>query len=377
MTLIELLCVIAIIAILAALLLPAIGRAKTRAIRLQCVNHLHQAGVAFESFAHDHNGQYPMAVPGNAGGSLEYVQSGSQIIGEYYFGFRHFQALSNELVSTRVLICPADVRLPGTNFASLRNENVSYFVAVNASPGQSTSILAGDRNITNDYAGAVSTLQLGANYGLRWTRDMHQFKGNLLFADGHVEENSTPVLIARSGQVPPIATIVIPTDTPPGGGTSPGGGSSSQINPTALVPPPVLGMANSSGAPGVAPANGLPSAAEPWSPGSGSSAAMPPPASSGRRDSGPPAVSRDESKIPAPNTNAISTTQPQPAVEDDSTPTFFSQMTASLGQDLRHKSHWWLYALLAALIAAIFLARRWAAGKKIRSARAQTSNVET
>ena len=72
-TLIELLFVIAIIAILAAMLLPALARAKARAQRINCVNNLKQVGLSFRTWALDNQDQNPMNVSTNAGGAQEYV----------------------------------------------------------------------------------------------------------------------------------------------------------------------------------------------------------------------------------------------------------------------------------------------------------------
>ncbi len=58
-TLVELLVVIGIIAVLIAMLLPALNKARAASITLQCASNMRQVGQVFLLFAHDHRGRAP------------------------------------------------------------------------------------------------------------------------------------------------------------------------------------------------------------------------------------------------------------------------------------------------------------------------------
>ncbi len=209
-TLIELLVVISILAILAALLLPTLGKAKLQAKRANCVSNLQQLGIAFHSFAHDHNGKFPMHVSTNDGGTLISALGTNGVPNEIAPAYRHLQALSNELVTPKILICPADTRTAAEKFAKLQNENVSYLVAVNAPLGKSTAVLSGDRNIVAATATGILQTSLDENPHVRWTDEIHRGQGNLLFADGHVEKQNSKTLQASFAKSGAPSVIALP-----------------------------------------------------------------------------------------------------------------------------------------------------------------------
>lgn len=178
-TLLELILVISVITILISLLLPAFAKARLRADRIQCVNNLEQIGIGFHLFANDHQGNLPMEVSLRDSGSLEFVPGGN--------AFKHFQALSTEIVNPKLLICPADSRSVTKDWSSLRNSNVSYFVALDAKLNVSQSLFAGDRNISQTPIELSNVLQTTYT-NVQWTTNLHNAKGNLLFGDGRVEQ---------------------------------------------------------------------------------------------------------------------------------------------------------------------------------------------
>jgi hypothetical protein len=110
---------------LPAMLLPALGKAKERAQSINCINQLKQIGLAYKVWAIDHNDEFPFNVSTNAGGTLELAEPDADGVDPN--PQIHLMVLSNELSTTKILVCPADqAHSIAMNFQALQAMNVSY-----------------------------------------------------------------------------------------------------------------------------------------------------------------------------------------------------------------------------------------------------------
>jgi hypothetical protein len=191
--------------VLVLMLATANASTKADAARIYCVNNLKQVGLAFRTWAANHSDRYPMRVPRTEGGTSANLDNALLI-------YTHFMVLSNELKTTKVVVCPADERTPRTNFLAVGvyadfrdNTAISYFLGRDCDDTQPRMFLSGDRNIGNGNPIAgygyspLAYVATGAKYSLGtnqpttfgWSDKMHLKQGNVCLGDGSVQQLSS------------------------------------------------------------------------------------------------------------------------------------------------------------------------------------------
>jgi prepilin-type processing-associated H-X9-DG protein len=185
-TLVEVIVLIALVAVVMGMLTLQTRPRPTRAPRIKCVNNLKNIGLAFRLFATDNQDRFPMELSTNDGGSLEF--------GPEMAAYHVFVTLSNELSTPTILYCPSDThRKAATNFASLREANLSYFVGLNTTATLTNAFLSGDRNLTtNGVAMKPGVVNVTTNLTVGWSRELHNEQGNVAMGDGSVQQFSGP-----------------------------------------------------------------------------------------------------------------------------------------------------------------------------------------
>ncbi|WDE97148.1 DUF1559 domain-containing protein [Lentisphaera profundi] len=204
-TLIEILVVIAIIAILASLMFPALSRARATSRRVSCMNNIKQIGVASYSFSGDNENKYPTRCSSNI--SYDDLLAGYDGRDGLTDTEKSAAYLDNRTYqeSTGLYTCPTNPAVPLSSrrerrffqnafvrdYAINRAVAGGRLTAVN-SPGSTIAyterlyVRLGGNN--DDYTGTSQKDKLyGVEFPLLGNSGHHEEKTNYLMADGHAE----------------------------------------------------------------------------------------------------------------------------------------------------------------------------------------------
>jgi type II secretory pathway pseudopilin PulG len=191
LTLVEVVVVIAVLMIMAALAMPFYAANRHWHERLDCVNNLKLINLAFQTWAENKGNKFPMEISVVNGGAQELVAMGNTAA--------CFQMMSNELAKTKILHCPQETRQRAArNFTTdFSSSNISYFIGLDANKGNTQRILSGDDNFDINGAPTKSgLLLLSTNDSVVWAKSRHFRVGNLLMVDGSVEQTTISGLMS-------------------------------------------------------------------------------------------------------------------------------------------------------------------------------------
>jgi prepilin-type N-terminal cleavage/methylation domain-containing protein/prepilin-type processing-associated H-X9-DG protein len=178
-TLVELLVVIAVVAILAALLLPALSRAREAARRTACVSNLRQIILAAGMYVDEHEDTFP-AQPGGDGVAVP--AAGGD-------GTNYYDMLMPYVNQPRVWLCPSAESAPGTLLGFHMNGLIitatGLRAAAIAEPAQ--TLLIAETGYRKLYDQAYLRPDQTGNYLYDRPQRNHFGGSNGGFADGHVQ----------------------------------------------------------------------------------------------------------------------------------------------------------------------------------------------